>query len=125
MGERKSSFSKTYTYFLQPTKKGKLEVGQAEIEVDGQVYKTSPIPIEVTSAVDNPGDGTGNQIDLSDAIHLVAEVSNYKPYLNEGISVVYKLYVSPTTNVRNWQSLDEPKYNGFWSQNRHFKTSRS
>ncbi|SDZ78855.1 BatD family protein [Psychroflexus halocasei] len=113
----KSSFSKTYTYFLQPTKKGKLEVGQAEIEVDGQVYKTSPIPIEVTSAVDNPGDGTGNQIDLSDAIHLVAEVSNYKPYLNEGISVVYKLYVSPTTNVRNWQSLDEPKYNGFWSQN--------
>lgn len=113
----KSSFSKTYTYFLQPTKKGKLEVGQAEIEVKGQVYKTSPISIEVTSAVDNPGDGSGNQIDLSDAIHLVAEVSDYKPYLNEGISVVYKLYVSPTTNVRNWQSLDEPKYTGFWSQN--------
>lgn len=113
----KSSFSKTYTYFLQPTKKGKLEIGQAEIQVEGQVYKTSPIPIEVTSAVDNPSDGSGQQIDISDAVHLVAEVSNFKPYLNEAISVVYKLYVSPTTNVRNWQSLDEPKYTGFWSQN--------
>ncbi|MDN6279943.1 MAG: BatD family protein [Psychroflexus sp.] len=117
----KSSFSKTYTYFIQPTKRGKLEVGQAEIEVDNKVYKTSPLPIEVTEAVDNPGDGSGNQIDISDAIHLVAEVSNYKPYLSEGISVVYKLYVSPTTNVRNWKSLDEPKFKGFWNENIEIK----
>ena len=111
-----SSFSKTYTYFIQPMKRGQLTIGQAEIEVQGQVYKTSPITIEVTAAVDNPDDGNGNRIDLSDAIHLVAEVSDYKPYVNEGISVVYKLYVNQTTNVRNWRSLDEPKYNNFWSQ---------
>lgn len=50
----KSSFKKTYTYFLEPEKKGKLTIGQAEIEVNGKVYKTSPIDVEVTSAVDQP-----------------------------------------------------------------------
>ncbi len=112
-----SSFLKKYTYYLQPTKRGTLTIGQAEIEVEGKVYKTSPIKIEVTAAVDNPDDGNGNRVDLSNAIHLVAEVSNFKPYINEGISVTYKLYVDQTTNVRGWQNLDEPKFTNFWSQN--------
>jgi hypothetical protein len=36
--------------------------------------------------------------------------------LNEAISVVYKLYVSPSINVSNFRPLDNPTYNNFWSQ---------
>ena len=38
----KRSFSKTYTYTLQPTAKGTFTIGQASIEIDGKTYKTSP-----------------------------------------------------------------------------------
>jgi len=115
----KSSFNKSYTYFLQPLKRGKLTIGQAEITIDGQVYKTSPITVEVTAAVDNPSataEATPERKAL-DGIHLVAEVSDSSPFLNEGIYVVYKLYVSPSTDIRNWRPLDNPKYENFWSQN--------
>lgn len=115
----KSSFNKTYTYFLQPLKRGKLTIGQAEITIDGEIYKTSPITVEVTAAVDNPSEtaeATPERKAL-DGIHLVAEVSDSNPFLNEGIYVVYKLYVSPSTDIRNWRPLDNPKYENFWSQN--------
>lgn len=112
----KSTFTKTYTYFFEPEKRGKLTIGQAEITVDGQVYKTSPIDIEVTAAVDTPNQSRA-VAEAGDGIHLVAEVSKSKPYLNEGIYVVYKLFLSPTVNIRNWRPLDDPKFEGFWSQN--------
>jgi hypothetical protein len=112
----KSTFTKTYTYFFQPQKRGKITIGQAEITVEGQVYKTSPIEIEVTAAVDTPNQSRA-VAQAGDGIHLVAEVSKSKPYLNEGIYVVYKLFLSPTVNIRNWRPLDDPKFEGFWSQN--------
>jgi len=114
----KSTFQKTFTFFVQPLKRGKLTIGQAVVTIDGQKYKTSPIQVEVTEAVDNPslsGDTTPETKAL-DGIHLIAEISDTNPYLNEGIYVVYKLYVSPSTNIRNYRALDNPKYENFWSQ---------
>ena len=35
----------SHIYFLSPKTKGKLKIGQASIEVDGEIYKTSPIEI--------------------------------------------------------------------------------
>ncbi|MBG7629541.1 MAG: protein BatD, partial [Bacteroidetes bacterium] len=49
-------------------------------------------------------------------IHLVAEVSNLKPYVGEGIYVVYKLYVSEKISVNDWRVSESPEYNGFWNQ---------
>ncbi|WP_026302431.1 BatD family protein [Psychroflexus tropicus] len=112
----KSSFQKSYTYFFQPEKRGKITIGQAEITVEGQVYKTSPIEIEVTAAVDQPNQSRA-VAEAGSGIHLVAEVSKSNPYVNEGIYVVYKLFLSPTVNIRNWRPLDDPKFEGFWSQN--------
>lgn len=111
------SFSKSYTYFLSPTKKGTFTIGQSRIEINGEVYKTSPVKITVTAAVDIPKDPNDPNYIASESIHLVAEVSKANPYLNEPVSVVYKLYVAENTGVRNWSELDSPRYNDFWSQN--------
>jgi hypothetical protein len=111
------SYSKSYTYFLAPTKRGTFTIGQATIDVDGEIYKTSPIIITVTAAVDKPKDPNDPEYIASESIHLVAEVSKSNPYLNEAVSVVYKLYVAENTGVRNWNELDTPRYNDFWSQN--------
>jgi len=44
----KRTFSKTYSYFLAPKRKGNFTIKQATIEVKGVIYKTSPITIKVT-----------------------------------------------------------------------------
>lgn len=111
------TYSKTYSYYLQPNSRGKKTISQAEITVDDKVYKTTPIDIQVTAAVDEPTDGDNSELIASDNLHLVAEISNPNPYLNEGITVVYKLYVSPRISVSNFREVDSPKFSDFWSQN--------
>lgn len=112
----KRSFSKTYTYILVPTARGKFTIGQATIDIDGQTYKTLPKEVEVTAAVDKPNDQKTVDDVADESLHLVAEVSKGNPYLNEAVTVVYKLYVSPDISVTNYRPLDNPKYNNFWSQ---------
>ncbi len=118
----KRSFSKTYAYFLSPTNKGSFTIGQATIEVDGEIYKTLPVQLTVTSAVDKPTDPNDPNYLADKNIHLVAELSNKNPFLNEAISVTYKLYVSQDTGVNNWRELEAPRYADFWSNNIDIKS---
>ncbi|RKS55468.1 oxygen tolerance protein BatD [Gillisia mitskevichiae] len=113
----KRTYSKTYSYFLAPTSRGRVTISQAEITIDGEIYKTTPIQVEVTSAVETPTDGNNSDFVASENLHLVAEISNSNPFLNEAITVVYKLYVSPLVSVSNWREMDSPVYSDFWSQN--------
>lgn len=110
------SYNKTYSYTVAPRSQGRFTIGQATIEIDGTTYKSTPKEVEVTAAVDKPSDQMTADDVADESLHLVAEVSKSNPYLNEALSVVYKLYVSPSISVSNYQPLDNPKYNNFWSQ---------
>jgi hypothetical protein len=112
----KRSYSKTYTYILKPTARGNFTINQATIEIDGQTYKTTPQKVEVTAAVDKPNSEKTVDDVADESLHLVAEVSKGNPYLNEAVTVIYKLYVSPNISVTNYRPLDNPTYNNFWSQ---------
>lgn len=118
------TYKKTYTYFLAPKKKGSFTISQASITIQGETYKTSPIKVQVTKAIDKPKDPNDPNYLASENIHLVAEVSKTNPYLNEAITVVYKLYVAANTGVDNWQEIDNPRYNDFWSQSIDTKGQR-
>ncbi|MBC2838050.1 BatD family protein [Robiginitalea sp. SC105] len=110
------SYSKTYTYMLAPEATGQFTIGQGTIVISGEVYKTIPRQVTVTEAVDNPN-GAPSVDEIADQnLHLVAEVSKTQPYMNEPVSVVYKLYFSSSVGVSNFRPLDNPKYNNFWSQ---------
>lgn len=109
------SFSKTYTYFLTPKRKGKLKLGQAAVTIAGEIYKTSPIEIEVTEAVKKPNDPNNVDNIIDGNIHLVAEISKTNPYLNEGITVIYKLYFRNPISVSDVAELESPSYGDFWS----------
>lgn len=115
------SYKKTYSYFLAPKKQGNLNINQAAVEIDGQTYKTPIVKITITSAVEKPKDPNDPNYIASKNIHLIAEVSKTNPYLNEAITIVYKLYVSPNTAVNNLRETDRPRYNDFWSQNIEIK----
>lgn len=113
----KRSFTKTYSYFLSPKKQGSFTVKQAQIEIDGQVYKTFPIIIKVTKAIEKPKDPNDPAYIASQKIHLVAEVSKTSPYLNESITVLYKLYVAPNIAANILGDKQTPQYEDFWNQN--------
>ncbi len=112
----KGSFKKIYSYILAPTRKGKITIKSASVDYNGQTFKSNPISIEVTNEVERPRDPNDFQIDLNDELQLVAEVSNTSPYLNQPITVVYKLYFGYNIQIENWRELDKPKYPNFWSQ---------
>jgi hypothetical protein len=101
---------------LSPTARGNFTIKQASVEINGKTYKTLPLSIEVSGAVDKPNDEKNADNIAEDNLHLVAEISNSNPYLNEAVNVVYKLYVGSSVRVSNFKPLDNPTYNNFWSQ---------
>ena len=113
----KRTFSKSYSYFLTPNKKGSLIIGQATIEIDDNIYKTLPVKISVSESVAVSKDPNDPTYVVNENLHLVAEISNTNPYLNEGISIVYKLFYSPQINVTNVGEIETPEFENFWSQN--------
>ena len=112
-GERK--FSKTYSYFLKPLKKGKLKINQASIEIDGEIYKSLQLEVLITDSVKQPSDSI-TQYYNDDDIELRALISKGSPYLNEPITVVYKLYYKAPINISDARETETPKFKDFWSQ---------
>ena len=112
-GER--NFSKTYSYFLKPLKKGRLKITQASIEIDNEIYKSLPIEVLITDSVKQPSDSV-TQYYNDDDIELRALISKGSPFLNEPITVVYKLYYKAPINISDARETETPKFKDFWSQ---------
>ena len=112
----KVSFSQSYTYIIQPKRKGELTIEPATIEIGGKTIKSEPVKIIVVSAVEIPKDPNDPNYVAQQNIHLVAEISKSKPYVGEGIYVEYRLYVSENVSVYDTSVTEAPQYNGFWNQ---------
>ena len=118
----RSSFNKAYSYYLLPLQKGVLTIKSATIEINGQIYKTNPIKITVTNAIPRPRDPNQQpQISADSELHLVADISNVNPFINQPVTVVYKLYFSNNIGITNFAETNKPKYKDFWSQNIEIK----
>jgi len=114
----KKSFKKSFSFLLQPKRKGKITIGKASIQIEGQTYTTNPMTITVTDAVERQDPRQQmSQIQQGslDKIHLVAEVSKTKPFINEPVTIVYKLYFN--ANVTGYRGNQIPTYDKFWTYN--------
>lgn len=137
------SFSKTYTYMLHPKRKGKLTVGAASIFIEGKEYKTRPFTIEVTDPVSHPRnaqatpppsnpfsgfpfgfDPFGNEEaqpaqiiePTKEQLFMTAEVSDRQLYVNQPLTITYRIYIDARFGVAGLEKVDEPRYANFWSQ---------
>ena len=111
------SYSKSYTFVLSPTKLGKFKIGQATIEVNNQIYKTSPVNVNITNAVKKSNKENDPNYISDDDIFLISEISNQNPFLNEKVSIIYKLYFSSEIAINNYREVSSPRYTDFWNQN--------
>lgn len=110
------SFTQSYSYIVQPKRKGEFSIGSATIKIGGKIIKSDPVKIIVLDAVDIPKDPNDPNYIAQQNIHLVAEISKSNPYVGEGIYVEYRLYVSENVSVYDTNVTEAPKYNGFWNQ---------
>ena len=113
----KRSFSRTYTFILSPTKKGNFSIGQATIEYDGKIYKTSPLEVQVIEANQSSSSSENSNSLVNDDINLILEISKDNPYLNEVITLEYNLLLNPNIRISTAPNqIDIPKFKNFWSQ---------
>ncbi|AZJ32812.1 MULTISPECIES: BatD family protein [Tenacibaculum] len=112
----KVSFNQSYTYILQPKRKGEFNIPSASIEIDGKTLTSNPIKVIVLDAVDIPKNPNDPNYIAEQNIHLVAEVSKSQPYVGEGIYVEYRLYFSDNVGIYDNAITEAPQYNGFWNQ---------
>ena len=110
----KSSFNKTYTYYLMPKGVGKYTIGSAKIKVDGMTYRTRPISITVVEQKKRSNNPNDPETLASKNIKLKMQLSTSRPYVNQQVTVAYYLYFK--VNISSPQVIEMPKFNGFWSQ---------
>ena len=112
----KATFSQSYTYIIQPKRKGEFNLPSASIEIDGKTIKSNTVKIIVLGAVDIPENPNDPNYIAQQNIHLVAEISKSQPYVGEGIYAEYRLYFSENIGIYDNAITEAPQYNGFWNQ---------
>ena len=112
----KVSFSQSYTYIIEPKRKGELIIDAASIKYNGGILNSKIMKIIVLDPIDIPENPNDPEYIAQQNIHLVAEVSKNQPFVGEGIYVEYRLYVSENVSVYDTSVTEAPQYNGFWNQ---------
>ncbi len=103
------------TYVLQPKKTGTFTIPPASVQYKGKQYQSNPLTVTVTEKVAVPKDPNDPTSVAQENIFLVASVSNSTPYVGESIYVEYRFYYK-NVHFNNVQYGDDPKFEGFWSQ---------
>lgn len=114
-GKAESDFSKTYTYILEPKRKGTFTLPAATIEYKGKKISSNKISIKVVDPVDLPKDPNDPNYIASQNVKMLVTVSNETPYVGEPIYVEYRLYVNQM-GINGFNVDTPPNYEGFWSQ---------
>ena len=112
-------------FILTPKAKGTFTIPSATIEYEGTIYKSNTVVVKIGDAIQmqrNPNDPLAQ---VGEGVFLVAEVSKQNPYVNEPVTVVYKVYFDPRYGVNNVRETDNPAYNGFWSQFQDMKNLKA
>lgn len=120
------SQSTTISLFIAAKKEGKYTIGPATAIVGGQKLETNPIQIEVYAG-GNPSSGnqSAQQNQKQEKNQYASEISNddlfvrtylskNKCYIGEQITLTQKVY--SRVDLRGFQNVKFPPYNGFWSK---------
>ena len=122
-GKRTHTYEISYTYILQPTKEGKFTIPSASVKIDGKLYSSTSVSIEVvkeqssaaaSSAGSQPSDKQTKQgIGADD---LVLQMSVNKKNVVKGEPVILSIKLLAKTNISGVEDIKFPTFDGFWSQ---------
>ncbi|OFY85099.1 MAG: hypothetical protein A3F72_04970 [Bacteroidetes bacterium RIFCSPLOWO2_12_FULL_35_15] len=119
------SQSVTLSYVIAGKKEGKFTIGPASVTVNGATIQSNSIVVEVSKGNANTqNQGSGNQApqnpsaptteNVSDNLFVKTVVNKTKVFQGEQVEVSHKVYTR--YQLRGFQDIKFPDYNGFWAQ---------
>lgn len=123
-GNMSQSFS--ISFLISAKKEGKLTIGPMVMLVNGQNIQSNPLTVEAVKGNVAPQQqqqtAQGNEQEEAaystkvsgEEVFLRTSVSKTKCYLGEQVTVTQKVY--SRLDLRGFQNVKFPSYNGFWSQ---------
>lgn len=112
-----------FSYQLKPLSDGTLTIAPLQIDMNGQIFQTDPITIEVLgSSAAPPEQNSGPQTFQGQDFFVEAEVDNTNPYLGQQIIYTFRLYQGmdffgspdyrppPFINFLSTKTLSQPNY---------------
>ncbi len=118
--------SSSLTYVLVGKKEGKYTIGPASASSQGKTIQSNIVDMDVlkgktaagnpnTSSNQNSAPSTNNGTDdVAGNLFIKTSVSKTKVFQGEQISVIQKVY--SRFQLRDFQNIQFPSYNGFWTQ---------
>lgn len=112
------SQSISLSYYLSAKKEGTFTIGSASIETGSNTLRSNPITITVTKG-SNAQQGQGERETTSgeqsgENLFARTSVSRSKSYVGEQIVVTHKVYTR--LDLKGFQDIKFPSYDGFWAQ---------
>ncbi len=127
-GKTTTQVEYSYTYILRAKKEGNFEIRPGSIEVNGKVFESNTLKIQVvkassSQAPQSQGSGGGQSARAAQNINLDKEnlfvrvdLSKRNPYRGEQIVATVKLYVDPNIPIAGFDEVNLPTYEGFYTQ---------
>lgn len=117
-----TSVSYSYSYVLQASQEGRLSIEPAKATVNGKVYESNALLIQVSGQA-TPGSQPSGASPATPApsaasekdIFVRASVNNTNPFQGEQVIVSYRLFTRIPVNQYSIEKL--PSFQGFWSEN--------
>jgi hypothetical protein len=107
----KRSGSQKYQYLLLAPQKGKYSIGAASLKIGSRIIKSNMLEIEVIAS-DTASKSVSVNSDEETFIRL--EMSEENGYT--GQQLILNLVLYTRTNIESYQLLQEPDFDGFFSQ---------
>ncbi len=108
------SASKTFSYYLRPSKVGKFTIGKAKIKYNNRSFESNELTVQVVKDANNNSSASQNE-EIAKNLFIKAEASKINSYIGEQIKVSYKLYTR--LNIAAQMSISKlPQYQGFWAE---------
>ncbi|TAL59931.1 MAG: protein BatD [Bacteroidetes bacterium] len=118
------SQSITLSYYLSAKKEGTFTIPAAGITVGNNTIHSNPVTIEVlkgnaaaggqTQTQNNPSGKANTQQTNAQNLFARTSVSRTKVFVGEQLLITHKVYTR--MNLKGFQDIKFPSYNGFWAQ---------
>lgn len=121
-GRMESTIKRSFIYTLKPTKTGSTLIPPITVSHRGSTYTTKPISITIKEGSTEPSPPRSSpaqpyqddERSIEENLFIITEYDKEKVYLDQPITVTYKLYSQ--YDISNMSFGSEPNFTGFWKE---------
>lgn len=121
-GSYQQSYTQTYTFVVQATAEGEVEISPASVRVNGKTYNSNKLKIKVVKGNNNQQAATGGNTQGSnsdgvlqdDDVYIKATINKTNPYIGEQLILTYQIYTKVAVSNLNMKKASS--FRSFWSK---------